>query len=241
MAAPGIRVVAVIASTLAVTTLGAATREGPSQPSDVLQKFLSCPDPAPSAYRALRHLDAENAHFGSKAWMDVWTEVDAPGGFRYQIAAEGGSEYIRSRIFRETLETERRMWASGAPQRAAVTTDNYVFEGQHSDSDGLESLAVRPRRKDVLLVEGRIFLKPDDGDLVRIEGQLSKTPSFWTRRVQVTRWFQRFEGVRLPVALETIASLRIAGQSSFRMQYEYESVNGQRVGTPQPRASEHNH
>src|SRR5437773_471836 len=62
----------------------------------VLQRFLALDDPTPTEYRALRHLDASNDKFEKSAWMDVWTEVGRSDGFRYRIAAEGGSEYIRS-------------------------------------------------------------------------------------------------------------------------------------------------
>ena len=200
----------------------------------ILQRFLALEDPTPSEIRALRHLDARNEHFDSTAWMDVWTELDR-AGFRYSIVAEGGSEYIRSRVFRTSLETERKMWAEGSPDRASFTPDNYTFEDAAHATDGLASLDVKPRRKDVLLVEGRIFLNPDDGDLVRVEGRLVKTPSFWTRRVEIVKWFRRIEGFRMPVALETVASILIAGKSTYRVTYDYESVDGHRVGSPQPR------
>jgi hypothetical protein len=222
---------------LVTAPLGAAAPGALSYRPAILQRFLSNPDPSPTAYRALRHLDARNDHFDSTAWMDVWTEADAKGGFRYQVASEGGSDYIRAHVFRETLEAEQRMWASGAPDRAALTPENYVFEERSAAADGLASLAVRPRRKDVLLVDGLIFLDPNDGELVRMEGLLSKAPSFWTRRVQITRWFHRFAGVRMPTALESVANVRIAGTSTFRMTYEYESVNGEKFGTPRLRTN----
>jgi len=38
--------------------------------------------------------------------MDVWTEADQVGGFRYQVAAEGGSGYIRRRVFLAALQGE---------------------------------------------------------------------------------------------------------------------------------------
>ena len=181
----------------------------------------------------LRHLEAQNDHFNSSAWMDVWTDADQASGFRYHIVGEGGSEYIRKRVFVPTLEAERTMWKSGATDRAGLTLDNYIFEDRGAQPDGLTSLGVKPRRKDVLLVDGSIFLRPEDGDLVRVEGRLSKPPSFWTRRVEIVRRYQRIAGVRMPVALETAANVLIAGRSTFRMSYEYESVNGQRVGSPQ--------
>jgi hypothetical protein len=85
------------------------------------------------------------------------------------------------------------------------------------------------------MVDGAIHLNPDDGELVRMEGRLTKTPSIWTRRVEIVRWYQRIAGFRMPTALESVANVRIAGVSTFRMTYEYESVNGQHVGQPQPR------
>jgi hypothetical protein len=234
----GCRFVAASITVLAFAHPGAAGPEPLPGRSPVLQRFLAKADPSPITYRALRHLDAHNDHFDSTAWMDVWTEADERDGFRYHIAAEGGSDYIRSHVFREALDSERRMWASGAPDRAALTPANYTFEERVAAGDGLAALAVRPRRKDVLLVDGLIFLNPADGELVRMEGWLSKAPSFWTRRVQITRWYHRFAGVRMPTALESVANVRIAGTSTFRMRYEYESVNGEKLGTPQLRTPE---
>lgn len=200
----------------------------------VLQRFLALDDPTPHQVRALRHLEARNDKFEKSAWMDVWTEGDA-NGFRYQVVCEDGSEYIRSKVFHASLDTERQMWAPGTPDQGALTPANYVFEDRGAQPDGLASLAVKPRRKNLLLVDGSIFLNPDDGELVRIEGQLSKTPSFWTRRVEIVRWYQRIAGFRMPTALESVANVRIAGVSTFRMTYDYETINGQRVGNPQPR------
>lgn len=224
---------------LGFTTLAIAVLASPSAPAraaspSVLQRFLAIGDPTPSQFRALRHLEARNDHFEKSAWMDVWTEGDV-SGFRYQIVAEDGSEYIRSKVFRATLETERKVWASGEPDKAGLTTENYVFEDRGTQSDGLASLSVKPRRKDLLLVDGAIFVNPDDGELVRMEGRLSKSPSFWTRHVEIVRWYRRIGGFRMPVALETVANVRIAGLSTFRMSYDYESVDGQPVGHPQPK------
>src|SRR5438093_2212726 len=191
-----------------------------SQNPSILERFLALDDPTPTQYRALRHLEAQNDRFEERAWMDVWTDADS-SGFRYRIVGEEGSDYIRNRVFRASLETERKMWASGAPDKAGFTPANYVFEDRGTHADGLASLAVKPRRKDLLLVDGVIFLRPDDGELMRLEGELAKSPSFWTRRVHIVRHYQRFVGVRMPVALETTATVRVAGRSTFRVTYEY--------------------
>ena len=226
--------VAILAGS-ALTPTRAAGPASPGANREILQRFLALGDPNPSEYRALRHIDASNDRFEKNAWMDVWTEVGHDGAFCYRIVGEGGSEYIRSKVFVASLETERKMWASGAADRATLTAENYEFEDRGARADGLAGLTVKPRRKDLLLVDGSIFLRPTDGELMRMEGRLTKSPSFWTRRVEIVRWYQRFAGVRMPVALESVAHVLIAGRSTLRMSYEYETVNGHRFGNPQPR------
>lgn len=205
------------------------------RPSPLLERFLARSDDGPVSYRALRRMEARNQHFGASAWMDVWTEVDPAGGFRYQVAAEGGSGYIRRRVFLAALEAEAKMWREGEPGRARLDDSNYTFRENDGLEDGLASLAITPRRKDILLVEGAVFIKQDDGDLVRIEGRLSKNPSFWTRRVDIVRRYGRVAGAHVPLETESIAQVLVAGRSTFRMVYEYEMVNGVHVGDPRPR------
>jgi hypothetical protein len=214
-------------------TAAASTR----QHVKVIERFLARESQGPTQYRALRRLDARNLHFGASAWMDVWTDADATGGFSYQVASEGGSGYIRRRVFLAALASEQKMWREGEPQRAQLNLTNYLIHDE-GVADGLASLAITPRRKDVLLIDGWVFVKQDDGDLVRIEGRLSKVPSLWTRHVEIVRRYGRIDGVHVPMEIESVAQVLIAGRSTFRMTYEYESINGQRVGNPQPRTQE---
>ena len=197
-----------------------------------LQRFLARGEEPPVEYRALRRLEAHNPKFNQSAWMTAWTEYDHAGGFRFTIVDEGGSGYIRSKVLRAALEGEQKIWANHEPQHASFTHDNYTFDAGEPAPDGLASVAVKPRRKDVLLVEGSIFVQPGDGDLARIEGRLSKTPSFWTRRVDVVRRYERMAGVRVPISIESVAHVLIAGRSTFKMTYEYETINGKHVGDP---------
>src|SRR5436305_13274384 len=103
------------------------------------------------------------------------------------------------------------MWRAREPQRASVTTDNYTFDEAQPAGEGLHSVGIKPRRKDVLLVEGAIFIEPDEGELRRIEGKLSKAPSFWTRHVEIVRRYDKIAGVRVPVSIESVAHVLIAG------------------------------
>jgi hypothetical protein len=189
-------------------------------------------DPPARQYRALRHLEAQSDKLGGSAWIDAWTAVDPVGGFRYQIIGEGGSGFVRGKVLRPWLDGEKKMWAAGDPERASLSLENYTFADRGLSADGLAWLDVKSRRKDVLLVDGSIYVNAIDGDLVRIEGRLSKSPSFWTRRVEVIRCYQRINGIHMPVSIESVAAVLIAGRSTFKMTYQYETINDQHVGDP---------
>lgn len=222
-----------------IVLLGFAASTAPAQElfddgDAALARFLTRTDPTVRTYRALRHMQARNDRLHIEGWLDAVTELTPEHGFRYEIVCEGGSAYIRNRVLRAALETEAKLIAQGEPARASWTPDNYEFvaatTGRSDEDSGLVKLVVRPRRKDVLLVDGALFVNGADGDLVRVEGRLAKSPSFWTRDVRVIRRYERVAGVRVPISLESNAAVRIAGASSMTVTYAYSMVNGVALG-----------
>jgi hypothetical protein len=134
---------------------------------------------------------------------------------------------LRSRVLRGVLEAEGDAKRRDAGSHGALTEANYEFTAADAASDGLLRVAIRPKRKDALLIDGSILLTAEGADLVRLEGMLVKRPSFWTRRVHVVRNYGRIGGVRVPMTTSSVADVLFAGQSTFTMAYEYESINGE--------------
>jgi hypothetical protein len=180
-----------------------------------------------TGYRALRRMHAKSDRMNHEGWLEAWTELDNQG-FRYEITTERGSEYLRSKVLRTMLKREQDLIGAGQADRVALTEENYQFSGEELADDGSRHVLIKPRRKEVTLVDGRMVLSPE-GSLLRVEGRLAKNPSFWTSSVNVTRHFATIEGVRVPVATETIAKVKLAGQSRLEISYEYESINGRPV------------
>lgn len=180
-------------------------------------------------YRALRRMHAISERFDHEGWMDAWTEFDS-GGFRYQIVAERGSGTVRNKVLRALLKREQELIANGDFGRGELTAENYAF-GAESSGPGVRYVLIEPKRKDVMLIDGRMVLSPA-GDLLRVEGLLAKNPSFWTSQVNVIRHYARVDGVRVPIAMESIAKVKFAGRSRLNVRYEYDTINGQAVRTP---------
>jgi hypothetical protein len=194
-----------------------------------IRQFLA-QDDAQHAYRATRRLEARN---GSRSgWIEAVTEYSTSGGFRYDITSEGGSKYIRSRVLRAVLDGERDLIAQGATARGALARENYTFESNGVDDDGLANILLSPRRQETVLIAGTMFLRPDDGALVRLQGRPAKNPSFWVKSVTIVRSYDRIEGVVLPVAMESHAQLRMLGAATLHMTYRYSEIDGRPVSTP---------
>jgi hypothetical protein len=191
-----------------------------------LEMFLSRPDEPLTQYRAIRRLEGQNPRFNMQGAIEAVTSLSPGGRFEYVITSETGSDYIRDKVLRPILETEAKVLGSGKASRSALTTDNYDIAGGELAEPGLVKLFAKPRRKDVSLIDGAVYITSDDADLVRVEGRMAKNPSFWTTRVDLVRHYDRLGGVRVPIRLDSTAQIRFAGESTLSMIYEYEMVNG---------------
>jgi hypothetical protein len=184
-------------------------------------------------YRALRRMHASTEKAKHEAWLEAWTEVKN-GRFTYQVVSERGSEAVRGKVLHAMLEREEELVNSGNVGKGDLTAANYDFSEASRDVDGTRVVQLKPKRNDPLLVEGRAVLS-DGGELVRVEGRLSKNPSFWTSLVNIVRRYARVSGVRVPVATETTAKVKFVGASQLDVTYEYESVNGRTVAVSELR------
>jgi len=224
---PAARCARVVAAIVLVVPFARDARgRAPDAAEESITRFLAQDDAQP-AYRAIRHLEAEN---GSRTgWLDAFTEYSPAAGFHYQITGEGGAGFIRGRVLKAVLEGERTVIAQGESSRSSLDTTNYTFQPKGIDDDGLAIVLLSPRRKERVLVSGTMALSTSDGALVRLQGRLAKSPSFWVKDVDIVRSYRRIEGSVLPVELESRAQLRFLGTATFRMTYVYLEIDGRKV------------
>ena len=205
------------------------TADRPAPHTDAARRFLARSEPAVTQAIALRHLVATTRGGSMSGWVDACTEL-ADGQLRYWIIGEGGSGAVRKRALIAALDGEVK--ARSGATRAALDPSNYEFAPATAE-DGLLRVGLTPKRKETMLIEGAMFLSPEDADLVRLEGRVVKPPSFWTRQVNIVRRYARTGGVRVPMSLESTARVLVVGTSTFAMTYRYLSINGQAV-PPEP-------
>jgi hypothetical protein len=191
------------------------------------------------SWTARRWLEGELVDKHERGWMEVVTTFDPTRGTSHTVVAEGGSDRIRKRALASVLDKEIETSRHEEARRAALTRENYRFRVLDAIFDDVR-VELAPLREDVRLLNGAATLNARSGDLLKVEGQLSRNPSFWVRDVHVARTYARVGGVTLPVELVSTARVRMFGPARLRIRTQYTKVDGQPVSadasnTPLPR------
>jgi hypothetical protein len=208
--------------------MGAAA-EATRAEAGMVERFINHIERGPIPYQAVRRLEASSSKLNESAWMEAFTEYSREGGFQYRVLSHGGSERILNRALKGVLDSEKEN--IGEWRKGALTRENYHMIFESRTADGLLGVQLNPRRRDSRLLDGVAWLTSQSGALVRLEGRLSKSPSFWVRWVSVTRKYAPIHGTMMPAAVESTADVKIAGMSTFSMVYRYAAIDGQSVVT----------
>ena len=198
--------------------------------AEFIDRFLAPDEPPLVSYRAFRHLAASTRGGKMRASIDAWTTLDPVRGFTFESHGQRRlGAYPGQSAHRGARSRARRRQGRRTAAQSALTPANYDFLDISPEDGRLVKMDVRPKRKHVMLVNGALFIEAESADLVRVEGELSKRPSFWTRRVRVVREYDRVEGVHVPVSMSSTADVLIVGASTFSMTYRYAEINGKPI------------
>jgi hypothetical protein len=198
--------------------------------NEILQKMTqhnSWQDQTLIAYNAARRFQAANERFKTSATMDLKTSFRHPDIVESSIVRHEGSDLIRSRVFDKVLEAESETKSQKSKQQVDIRPANYSFTLLGTDScDGRSCyrLGITPKKKDKYSIEGTVWVDAEDFAIVRIQGKPAKKPSFWTLRTEIDRHYKRIDGLWLPDYMDTWSDILIAGHSTFRIDYKYESI-----------------
>lgn len=178
-----------------------------------------------------------------KCTSEVLAEIQytAPDSETYAIQKRTGS--LRGeQVVRKILEHEAVL-ATGNPEfRSAtlLTRYNYDFTdlGQSTlNGETYYLLGLTPKRKQKQLIIGRAWVDQSSFRVRRIEGHLSKSPSWLLKDVYVKLDFAERSGNSVQSAMEATADVRFIGTQILRAQMlDYRATNsiaGKIAGTAQ--------
>lgn len=181
------------------------------------------------------HMEYDGFPAHHTADMVVKVTYRAPGSKEFQIVSQSGSSFIINHVFSRLLKDEQEGAREQNRQRIAINTANYDFrlEGFESSTGGPQYvLHMTPKKNSEFLLQGKIWVDAKDFAVTRIQGETSKTPSFWIRKNQIDHRYEKIDEFWLPAENHSESLLRLGGRAVLSIQYRH-----YRVVTPNLKAA----
>jgi hypothetical protein len=186
-----------------------------------------------AGYSVVREYRASNPFTHTQAQMLVKMIFRNPSSKEFTVVSEAGSKIIRSRVFHPALAAEQEAVRSDLKLQSTIGPDNYDFSllgEEEVRNRRCYVLGAHPKRKDKFLLRGRVWIDAADYAVARVQGELVKLPSFWTRRVEYLRDYQKVGEFWLPLRDESVSQILIFGRSTLTIthsEYKIESRNSE--------------
>lgn len=152
----------------------------------------------------------------------------APRTLLFKAVHFTGDGFVKSNVITRLLKSEVDHVQKDDTSLTAVTTANYKFSYKGtSQAEGrlVHVYQVKPRKKRVGLFKGRIYLDAHTGSLVRTEGSMVKSPSFFVKKIEFVQDYADFGSFTFPVRLHSEVSARLIGRAVVDVyQSDYQPV-----------------
>lgn len=157
----------------------------------------------------LYHADDTQPTSDVKAEISVAT----PSQRDYKIVSSEGSDR-GEKVVRKILEHEAAA-EKVTPSPTGITAENYIFtELGRAMFEGVNCyvLGLKPKRQEPSLIDGRAWVDPNTFAVRKIEGKMSKSPSWWVKDVDLVVNFGEIGGLWMQTESQATADVRIIGR-----------------------------
>jgi hypothetical protein len=168
-----------------------------------------------AAYSDKTTIEAEIPAIREKGQCTLRRTFSGPQSLIYTAVEFKGDAFVKTNVIYRVLESDVENAEKKTGQRVAIVDSNYRFSYKGTeDLNGrrLYAFALKPRRKDLGLFKGKILIDPQTGHLVRGVGRISKSPSWWIKRVDFVQDYVDVGDFTMPGQVQSVTRARIAGR-----------------------------
>ena len=168
-----------------------------------------------AAYSDKTTIEAEIPAIGEKGHCTLRRTFSAPQSLIYTAVEFVGDNFVKTNVIYRVLASDVENVEKKTGQRVAILESNYRFSYKGiEDLNGrpLYAFALKPRRKDPGLFKGKILIDPQTGHIVRAVGRLSKSPSWWIKRVDFIQDYVDVGDFTMSAQIQSVTRARIAGR-----------------------------
>lgn len=211
-----------VASIFAVLTLGLLTgsasllRAGsPPDPSEVLDRYLAATQSAQNSLRGKSmqvDISASLPKLKKEGRLQALRNISQMGRVTYRMLGFTGDKTVKKDVIARYLTAE--VEASGNGSDLGITPANYKFKFrglQDKDGNNVYVFQLTPRKKEVGLFKGELWIDPTTFMPVREQGKFVKNPSIFFKRTDFVRTYKIDNGVAFPNHIDSVIKTRVVG------------------------------
>jgi hypothetical protein len=136
-----------------------------------------------------------------------------PDHKQYEVESSHGG--MGEKILRDVLDHETEKKDARETARKEFSPDNYAFSLAGSEVlDGRRCfvLQMNPRHEDKDLLRGQVWVDAENFNIRKVEGNPSKSPSWWIRDLHILMSFSEVDGMWLRTFTQAVANVRFKGR-----------------------------
>ena len=169
-----------------------------------------------AAYSAVTVVRAELPDTSQQGEFELQRKFEAPHTLQFTPVHYTGDNFVKSNVITRLLQSEVDHVLKDDPSQTAISPANYKFsyKGAGRVQDRLVHVyQVKPHRKRPGLFKGRVYLDAHTGALVRAEGSVLKSPSFFVKHIEFWQDYTDVQSFTLPAHIHSEAKARIVGRT----------------------------
>jgi hypothetical protein len=204
------------AASLSSTSKASESHLTPELALDVYQRRASQQGSDLAAYSAATVIRAQLPRTSQQGEFELERHYAAPRTLEFKPVRYSGDSFVKSNIIARLLQSEVDHVQKGDTVATAIIPANYKFSYKGTAQVAGRDTYVyqlKPHKNRVGLFKGRVFLDASTGSLVRTEGKIVKSPSFFVKNIEFLQDFADFGRFTFPVRLHSEATARIVGRT----------------------------
>jgi len=190
-----------------------------------------------AAYSAVTVVRAQLPDTSQQGEYELERKYEAPHTLQFTPIHFTGDGFVRSNVINRLLQSEVDHVQKDDPGLTAISPTNYKFsyKGVSRIDDRLVHVyQVKPHKKRPGLFKGRVYLDAYSGTLVRVEGVVVKSPSFFVKHIEFVQDYTDVQSFTLPVHIHSEAKARIVGRTVVDIVHrDYQAVPSPATETAQ--------
>jgi hypothetical protein len=169
-----------------------------------------------AGYSAETLIRAELPETAQKGEFELQRHYSAPRSLEFTAVRYTGDGFVKNNVITRLLQSEVEHVKQDDSSQSAISKENYKFSYKGTGRVGerlVHIFQVKPRRKHAGLFKGRIYLDAYTGSMVRAEGGVVKSPSFFVKKIEFIQDYSDVGEFTFPTHIHSEAVARVLGRT----------------------------